>query len=298
MNGSRRPSPAKLYSLVGLMVLLWSINFIVAKIALREFPAPLLGVMRFVFAGLLVVPFYAWRRQYRTTPPHGARDRLRLILLGLLGIGLNQLFFVIGIGKTSVGHASFLMALTPVWVLMIAVLAKQEVLSLRKTAGLTLAVVGVAILQTAPGRASTGATAVGDAFIFLSSFTFSLFTVFGKAATGRFGSLTMNTYAFVSSALVLAPPIISHYWAFDYSAPSLSSWLSLLYMALFPSLLCYLIYYYALAYIPATRISAFSYLQPLLATSMAIPLLGESPSSTVLAGGALILAGVSLTERS
>jgi drug/metabolite transporter (DMT)-like permease len=298
LKDSGRPSPAKLYSLVGLMVLLWSINFIVAKIALRDFPAPLLGVMRFVFAGLLVVPFYAWRRQYRTTQPHEARDRLRLVLLGLLGIGLNQLFFVIGIGKTSVGHASFLMALTPVWVLLIAVLAKQEVLSLRKATGLTLAVIGVAVLQAAPSRASAGATAVGDLFIFLSSFTFSLFTVFGKAATSRFGSLTMNTYAFASSALVLAPPIAGYYWGFDYTAPSLSSWLSLLYMALFPSLLCYLIYYYALTYIPATRISAFSYLQPLLATSMAIPLLGETLSSTLLAGGALILAGVSLTERS
>jgi drug/metabolite transporter (DMT)-like permease len=119
-----------------------------------------------------------------------------------------------------------------------------------------------------------------------------------KPSAQRFGSLTMNTYAFASSALVLAPPAAGYYWGFDYLAPSSSAWVSLLYMALFPSLLCYLIYYYALSYIPATRISMFSYLQPLLATTMAIPLLGETLSVTLLSGGALILAGVALSERS
>ncbi len=298
MNRGGRPSPVKLYSLVGLMVVLWSINFIVAKVALREFPSPLLGVMRFVLAGVVVMPFYLWRRQTRTTAPHDNRDRVRLVLLGLLGIGLNQLFFVIGIGLTSVGHASFLMALTPAWVLILAALAGLETVSMRKAAGLALAIFGVMVLQTAPGKASSGATIAGDFFIFLSSFTFSIFTVWGKPSAQRFGSLTMNTYAFASSALVLAPPAAGYYWGFDYLAPSSSAWVSLLYMALFPSLLCYLIYYYALSYIPATRISMFSYLQPLLATTMAIPLLGETLSVTLLSGGALILAGVALSERS
>ena len=47
------------------------------------------------------------------------------------------------------------------------------------------------------------------------------------------------------------------------------------YMALFPSVVGYLIYYYALRASPASRVSAFSYLQPLLATVMAAFLLGE-----------------------
>ena len=50
---------------------------------------------------------------------------------------------------------------------------------------------------------------------------------------------------------------------------SAAAWLSMLYMALFPSVLAYLIYYYALAHIPASRVSAFSYLQPVFATAMA-----------------------------
>ena len=40
------------------------------------------------------------------------------------------------------------------------------------------------------------------------------------------------------------------------------AWLAAIYMALFPSVIAYLIYYYALARMTATRVSAFSYLQP------------------------------------
>jgi drug/metabolite transporter (DMT)-like permease len=68
-------------------------------------------------------------------------------------------------------------------------------------------------------------------------------------------------------------------------------------MALFPSLVCYLIYYYALKFIAASRVSAFSYLQPLLATVMAVMVLGEEVTGGLAAGGALILSGVFVAER-
>ena len=68
-------------------------------------------------------------------------------------------------------------------------------------------------------------------------------------------------------------------------------------MALFPSVICYLIYYYALTYIPASRVAAFNYLQPVLATLMAVIALGERVTWPLVAGGAVIFSGVYLTER-
>jgi drug/metabolite transporter (DMT)-like permease len=68
-------------------------------------------------------------------------------------------------------------------------------------------------------------------------------------------------------------------------------------MALFSSVICYLIYYYALGRIPASRVSAFNYLQPILATILATATLGERVTFPVVAGGAVIFSGVYLTER-
>ena len=84
---------------------------------------------------------------------------------------------------------------------------------------------------------------------------------------------------------------------FDFGAVTWSGWASLLYMAGLSSVLCYLIYYYALQRISASRVSTFSYLQPLLATLMAIPMLGEYPTRAIVIGGLLVFAGVFLAER-
>jgi drug/metabolite transporter (DMT)-like permease len=68
-------------------------------------------------------------------------------------------------------------------------------------------------------------------------------------------------------------------------------------MALFPSLVCYSIFYHALHYIAPSRITSLAYLQPLLAMFFAVTLLGESVTGGVAIGGLLVLAGVFLTQR-
>jgi drug/metabolite transporter (DMT)-like permease len=68
-------------------------------------------------------------------------------------------------------------------------------------------------------------------------------------------------------------------------------------MAIFPSVICYLIYYYALKQIPASRVAALAYLQPVLATVLGVLLLGEHVTVPLVAGGVVIFAGVYLTER-
>jgi drug/metabolite transporter (DMT)-like permease len=68
-------------------------------------------------------------------------------------------------------------------------------------------------------------------------------------------------------------------------------------MAMFSSVLAYLIYNYALTYMPASRASAASYLQPLGATLLAVVLLGESVTTALAIGGMLVLTGVFVTER-
>jgi drug/metabolite transporter (DMT)-like permease len=108
--------------------------------------------------------------------------------------------------------------------------------------------------------------------------------------------VVVNAVAFVGAARVLAP--LTVYMAWDgLGRVSAAGWLSLLYMALFPSMVCYLIYAYALEHIPASRVSLFSYVQPVLATSLAIPALGERLGVGLVAGGALVFTGVWLAER-
>jgi drug/metabolite transporter (DMT)-like permease len=288
---------ATLYALLILMVTLWSVNFLVAKVVMREFPAVLATGIRLSIAGMVILPILLVRRGVRALVPDGKpRTSLKLLGLGLLGVGLNQLCFLLGIARTSVGHAALVIALSPALVLAIAALMKQEHVTPRKVAGLALASGGIVALQFGAGNAN-GATALGDFFIFCAALTFALFTVLGKRATGRFDGLTVNTFAYAGSGLAMLPATLWSATSVSLGAIGAKAWAALIYMALVPSLICYSIFFYALKRISASRVSALAYLQPLLATGLAVALLGDQLTGSLLSGGALILAGVYLAER-
>lgn len=282
------------------MILVWALNFIVGKFALQDFEPVLLGCLRMSIAGLLMIPIYswnAWHPKATREPAWTRRDFLPLALLGILGVALNQLFFILGLNHTSVGHSAIFIGLTPILVLCFAALRRLEAFTARKLLGMLIALGGIAVLNLGPSK-SSGATLLGDFLTLLAGATFAMFTVFGKEATRRHGGITVNTFAYLGSAVLLLPVTAWRALGFDFGAVTLSGWLALIYMAVFPSVLAYLIYYYALTYIPASRVSAFTYAQPPIATLLAVPLLGESITHSLVFGGTLVLAGVYVTERS
>ena len=289
-----------LYAAISLMVLLWSANFIVAKVALREFPPFLLGALRIGLAGAFLAPVYWWKAR-------ASGERLRLgpgmsllVFLAACNVG-NQLLFLIGLSRTSVSHSALIIGIGPIFVLLIAATIGLERITWRKVAGMAIALTGVAVLARqavgAPAGAQTEATLTGDAITALACTLFSMFAVYGKKATERYSSVAVNGFAYICGAVLLAPVILWKAPAFPFAHVSAAGWSSLIYMALFPSAICYLIYYYALTHISASRVSAFIYLEPVIATLMAVAFLGERITAPLLASGTVIFTGVYLTER-
>ncbi len=295
---AKRPSHTLLYGLLGLMVLIWSGNYIVGKLALREFSPLALVCVRTTLAGLFMLPVYlvqATRTDTRKRDAPWTRSDIPMLLfLGVIGVALNQILFVFGLSLTSVAHAALVIALTPLLVLALAAARGLEHFTLRKAVGMLIAVSGVGALNFS--RAA-GASLAGDVLILGAALTFTFFTVFGKESSSKHGNITLNTFAYTGGALILSPVTFYMTRRFDLFSISWRAWAGVVYMALFSSVICYLIYYYALKYIAASRASALSYLQPLLATLMALPVLGEAITLPLAFGGLLILTGVYVTER-
>ena len=289
-----RPSHLRLYALLTLMVFFWAMNFIVGKIALRTFPPLLLSMLRTTMAGALILPAYLLRRKTQARAAFQWRDVPALLFLGVLGVAANQVFFVAGLSRTSVAHSSLMIGLTPVLVLLAAAAFGLERLTARKLLGMVIALAGIVALNSS----KTGTASIaGDLFIFGSTSTFALFTVGGKRVSTRVSALTMNTFAYVGGAVALLPIGLWYWPRFSFASVTPAAWATVAYMAALPSVLCYLIYYHALTKIPASRVSAFSYLQPLLASGAGALVLGESITGNILGGGLLVLTGVYLTER-
>jgi len=283
--------PAVLYALIVLMVAFWSGNYIAGKIALREFSPMLLAGLRIGMAGLMILPLWLWRGR-----PPGGRSLLQLLALGVLGVTLNQVFFIVGLSRTSVAHSALIIGMGPILVLILAVLRGLERMTVRKLIGMLIALAGVGVLKAFEPSAA-GPTWLGDFFVFLAALVFALFTVFGKEATKRYDSLTVNTVAYVAGGVTLFPVTLWEAARHPLAHVSGAAWLAAAYMALFPSVVAYLIYYHALTRIAASRVSAFSYLQPVFALGLGVAILHERLGAPEIAGGLVIFSGVYLAER-
>ncbi len=280
------------------MTLIWSINYIVAKIVLRSFPALLVGPLRAAFAAALLAPVYGiarWRSKEKDSWEW--RELATLAILGVFGITLNQVFFVLGMNRTSVAHAALVIATTPLQVMLLASLRGQEHVTPRKLGGMLTAVAGIVVLNFGPGRDLHGASMLGDMFVFLAAFSFSVYTVFGKEVARRHDSLTANSLGYFAGGLAGAPLLWQQSMGFDYGKVPASGWLALSYMAVLSSVLCYFIFYYALNHLPASRVAAFSYMQPVIAAGAGWAILGEPVTASVGMGGLMVLSGVWLTGR-
>ncbi len=290
--------PVTLYFLLATMVLLWAGNYIVAKIVLRELPAVLLVALRTVISGFIIAPFF-FRRFMRAEERLGWRNIGAVAALGFFGITMNQFCFVMGIGRTTVTHSAIIMATIPVWVLLLATVLGMERITAAKMAGMSLAISGVVVLQAFRPEyaAASKPTVLGDFFVLLCALLLASMTTLAKRWMPHEG-VSIVAAGYISGAIVVAPVIWWECRTFDLRSITPAAWAGVFYMAGFCSVICYAIYNYSLRHIAASRVAATQYLQPFLATLLAVVILGERITAPVVAAGGIIIAGVYVAERS
>lgn len=284
---------------VGAMTVFWAVNPVAGKLALRSFPAMLLISLRTMVAAVIVL--VAARLLGQRPLSVVERSDWRAVLpIGLFGQVGNQVAFLVGLSMTSVGHSAFLIALTPVWILLLAAARGIERIRAAKLAGMALAIAGVMWLATESARAgeSGGPSVLGDLITLASSWAFAGMAVFGKEYRSKYPTMTIPTVAYCAGAVALAP-VVAWFWmrGFAFGEVGWGGWGMLLYLAAVPAVACYLIFYWALRFIDASRLGALAYLQPPIATATGVLVLAEPVTGTLLAAGALILVGVGLAER-
>ncbi len=290
------------------MVASWSLNFICAKIGLRYWTPLALVSFRAILAALLLAIIYLLcglhRRpseaRFDPTVDLPRRGFWTFVQLGLLNVAINQTCFTIGLNYTTVGHAALIIGMGPIFILLLARLQGLEALTLRKVLGMMLAFAGVTVLASEHGIHVRSGTFLGDVITLTGSISFSLYTVLGKKVAARYDSISMNLFNYLAGATIVLP--VGVYEAARltrtqaWHAVAWEGWAALLFMVIFASVIAYLIYFWMLRHMAASRLGAFSYLHPLLTTVLGMAVLGEHLTRSLLVGGALVLSGVFLIE--
>ena len=202
-----RPSRSKLYGLLGVLLLCWSVNYVFAKTAVSGAPSLLVVCLRTTLSGLFMWAFTRVKRPHPGVRPWHWRDAPRLVAVGAGGIVGNQCLFVVALGLTSVAHGSIVASISPVLVLLGSGLLGHERLTPRKLCGTALAAAGIAVLQLA--RSPGGhASLAGDVIMLSSALLFAAFSIFGKQVAAEVGATALNLFGYVGGALLLLPVTI------------------------------------------------------------------------------------------
>lgn len=276
------------------MIIMWSFNYVAGKIALRHMAGLTLASLRVPLAALIMIPFYFPRRSGK---PLQFRDIWILSYLGFF-LCVNQVFFTVGLAYTTSGHSSMILGFGPVIVLLLAAAFKLERLTAAKSLGMLVAFAGVAVLAAEQGLdIRHSSTLAGDLLTLCGTTLFAFYVVLGKKVAGKFDSLTMNAVNLFAGAACVAPLTIRQVMRLDWASVGWSAWAGLFYMSAFSSVAAYVLFYWVLRYMEASRVTAVNYFQPVGAVVAAGLFLGEQPTRYLLLGGALILLGVYVAER-
>ncbi|HYW12091.1 MAG TPA: EamA family transporter [Longimicrobium sp.] len=279
---------------LSLMVFVWGVNFAVVKHALATFDPLAFNALRFVIASVLVFAVLQVRGELGMLPDR--RDVPRIVMLGLLGNVLYQMCFILGLDRSRAGHASVLLALTPIMTAFLSMLTGHERPGPRTWGGAMLSILGIGLVSGAAIRLEGRAALVGDAILVTACAAWALYTVGARPIVRRYGAVRTTAWTMWIGAVGLiaigTPAILRQ----DWGALDAGAWGGLVFSATFAIGLAYLIWYRGVERIGNTRTAIFSNLTPVVALAASAVLLREAPSALALAGAALTLGGVMIVR--
>lgn len=275
------------------MAVIWGVNFVVVKYATQIFsPVAFTGLR--VGAAALFLLSVAFARGRISLP---RRDVIGLLLLGVIGNGLYQLFFVHGVARTRAGNAALIVGAAPAIIALFARLRGLERLKRMTFIGIALSVIGVGLVIAGSASPTNGQTTLlGSLLVFGGVLCWTVYTILLQPYTKRIDVIRLSAITMVGGAVPLliasTPALIATNW----SAVGRGGWFALFYSSVISMGVAYFFWYRGLRVLGPTRTAVYTNLQPIIALLVAWAFIGEIPTIFQGVGAVTIIAGVFLTR--
>lgn len=258
-----------------------------------------MGPMSIVFYRIIGAGILFWMLSlFVKTQTVEKKDLIRMAWLALFGVVINQIFFIYGLSITTPINSSIIMISNPIMVFIFTLFLLKERITLTKLSGLAMAITGAILILRYKGNFEVGSdTIVGDVMTLINSASWAIFIVMVKPIMQKYNTVTAMRWMFLFGSIYILPIGINFASDTNWSAFTPQAFYAIGFVIIATTFFAYLLNIYGLETLSANTVSAYIYLQPFLASLIAIMLGKDALTPTKVFSGILIILGLYLVNK-
>lgn len=283
------------YLLLTLTVLFWSGNFILGRGVHDAIPPIALCFWRWAIALMIILPFAIKPLKSQLGL---IRSHWKIIsLLAIFSVTIFNSFIYLALHSTLAVNAILVNAMTPIFIVLFSWIGFKDRITILQTFGVIISFFGLLwiISNGNLGNLMPVQFARGDLWTLFAAVSWALYTILLRKKPDK-----LNPICFLASIIVIGLLFLFPFYLWEIHTGAIikltmTSVISVLYVAIFPSVLAYMFWNKAVEIIGATKAGIFIHLMPVFGAIMAYIFLGERLRSYHIAGICLIFSGIYLT---
>ena len=226
------------------------------------------------------------------------RDIMLFFFASLFAIVLNQTSFIYGLSKTSPIDASLVVTLLPIVTMLLSAIIIKEPITWLKAVGVLTGASGAIILVLNSNNESSSGSMIGNLIVLGSVTSFALYLTLFKDLISRYSPLTTMKWMFLFAALLTFPMSFNLLTSTNISQFDTSVYLRIGYVVVLATFLTYMLIPIGQKTIRPTTISMYNYLQPVMASILAILIGLDKFGPDKIISAALVFMGVYIVTQS
>jgi drug/metabolite transporter (DMT)-like permease len=274
-----------------LAVFFLGTNPVAVKFAVTDVPPLPFVAIRFVLAGLVLLPVVLLVGQGGSI---GRRDLLTMAGVGLVGVGMNNVAFTLGVSMTTASDTALIYAAVPVWGILLGLALGLERPTIWGVVGVALAFLGVGVVVYG---GLGGTSLVGDLLVVVATICWGSYAVLSLPLLRTYSPLVVAAYTMLFGGLGALPIALPGFSSTNWGEVSAGAWGAVAYSTLCVAAFGFAAWQAGISRTGANRVLVYQYLITLVGVASGVALLGESLTPNKLLGGAVVLLGVYLARR-
>ncbi len=282
---------------LALAMMLVGTSVVSAKFIVEQFPIFLgLGIRQVSATALMLLIVLAVER---TVPRLCRRDHGMVLLQTVTGVVIFNVLMLAGVDRTTAAATGIITSTVPAWIALLSRFLGERISRLTMI-GIGLAVGGVLVVNIAGGDANADrapAPLLGGVLVMGAVIGEALFTICGKALSGRVTPIANCFMVCVYGSLMLLPMALWQLPGFDVGTVTSSGWIALAWSAGPVMIGAFFLWFTGLRTVPANSAAVYTGLIPISAIVCSAIFLGERIGWPLLAGMACVIAAIVLVAR-